>query len=153
MILLLAWLAGASPEAQIRGGDLDAWEDWDDWDDDYDTAAVPEPGLALSPEQRFRDVPLPTGLRTDPDRTYVFESASLQLAQLGYTTRHRKGELAQFFISECPAAGWELKNVLQTDIMELHFEKPGRELVVKLEDRGFFRGRQVTIRYTPQQGQ
>jgi len=79
----------------------------------YATPIVPEPGLALAPEQRFQDVPLPVGLDEDLERSFVFESPTLQVGRLVYGSRDTIAELTQFFIRECPTAQWQLRSVIE----------------------------------------
>ena len=111
---------------------------------------LPEPGLQLSPDQRFSDVPLPVGLKEDIDRSYVYESASLQIGRLVYTSRASINELSHFFLRECPAAGWELKSLRQAEgRTEMLFEKAGKRLEINVGNRGFGRGRELVINLTP----
>ena len=98
----------------------------------YEDAPVTAPGLQLSPEQRFADVPLPVGVHEDIEKTFVYETSDLQIGRLVYTTRAKVGELVAFYIRECPVSNWELQNVVQADGAELEFTKPGRRLEVKI---------------------
>jgi len=113
---------------------------------------LPEPGLQLAPDQRFSDVPLPVGLDEDMERTYVYESSTLQIGRMVYTTRHSINELADFFMREAPAADWSLQSLTQADGARLEFAKPGRRLVVSINNLGVPRGREVIIDLTPDDG-
>ena len=107
----------------------------------------------MSSTQRFADVPLPVGLSEDPDRTFVYESGSLMMGRMVYTTRASVAELAQFYIDSAPAASWKMTNIIQTGDAEIDFTKPGKKLVVKVQDLGRIKGRRLSLTYTPDGGQ
>lgn len=109
-------------------------------------------GLPLARTQRFKDVPLPSDLRQDLDRTYVYESGSLQIGRLVYTSKASVQELAQFYIRECPAAGWRLDRVLEAEGAQLIFTKPGKRLEVMVKPQGTARSRLLILNLTPEAG-
>lgn len=109
-------------------------------DTSMEAPVVVPPGLQLSAESRFADVPLPSGVREDAERTYVFESKTLQIGRMVYTLRSSVADVAQFYIRECPVSGWKLQRTLQADGAELVFEKPGKRLEVFVRDIGLARG-------------
>lgn len=109
-------------------------------------------GLALSSEQRFPDVPLPVGLTADPERTYAYDAKDLQIGRLVYTTRASVAELGQFYNLEAPAAGWKFERMVQADVLEIYFSKPGKRLTVTVRDLGLGRGRQLVLNYNPDSG-
>jgi hypothetical protein len=113
---------------------------------------VPEPGLALATDQRFKDVPLPVGVKEDLERSYVYESANLQIGRMVYTTREDVNSLAQFFIRECPSAQWQLEHVVQAGGADLEFRKPGKRLYVQIRNLGVTKGRLLIINLTPTEG-
>ncbi|MBI5094086.1 MAG: hypothetical protein HZB26_16790 [Candidatus Hydrogenedentes bacterium] len=115
-------------------------------------APAPEPGLKLAPEQRFKDVPLPSGVKEDLEHSYIYESQSLQIGKMAYTSKAGVNELAQFYIRECPAAGWKLDNVVQADGADLFFTKPGKRLTVIIRGGAITKGRSLTISLTPDAG-
>ena len=119
-------------------------------DDGVEVDVVLDDGLPLSVEQRFSDIPLPAQVREDLEHTYVFESPSLQIGRMVYTSRASVKELAQFFIRECPAADWELKNLMEADGVKLVFEKPGKRLVVEIRDQGVGRAKLLVLDLTPE---
>ncbi len=110
---------------------------------------VPETGLPLSTEQRFDDIPLPVDAREDLDRTYVYESKTLQIGRMVYTSKSSVNELAQFYIHECPAADWTLDNVLQANGARLVFSKPGKRLEVIIQPQGVGRSQLLILNLTP----
>jgi len=116
----------------------------------YDSPIVPEPGLALSSEQRFSDVPLPVGMKAIPRESYIYESSNLQVGRMVYKSRASVNELAQFYINETPMANWQFQHITQAqDGAELLFTKPDRTLKIGIKNRGFLRGRQLTLNLTP----
>jgi len=112
--------------------------------------APPEAGLALSPSQRFADVPLPQGVKEDPEKTFVYEDKTIQIGRMVYTSKASLNELAQFYIRECPAADWKLQNVIQADGADLLFLKAGKRLKVNVRDLGITKGRQLILTVTPE---
>ena len=113
----------------------------------------PEPGLALSPSQRFADVPLPIGAREDVDKTFVYEDKNLQIGRMVYTTRSTVNELAQFYINEAPTGAWKLVNNIQAGGQELQFVKLNKRLTVIVRDLGAPKGRQLWLTVTPEPAQ
>jgi hypothetical protein len=114
-----------------------------------DAPLVPEPGLATSPEQRFSDLPLPMGVKQDADRSFVYESNTLQIGRMVYTCKSSVNEISQFFIRECPSANWKLQNVTEAGGTQLIFTKPDRRLTVVVQNLGVARGRQITLLLVP----
>jgi len=115
----------------------------------YQAPVVESPGLALSPEQRFKDIPLPVGLKEDLDRTFVYQSSTLEVGRMVYSTRASVYDLAQFFLKECPTAGWKLRNVLEAEGKTLVFMKSGKELEIVVLPLGVTVGRRVSITLRP----
>ena len=113
--------------------------------------APPGTALPMAAEQRFRDVPLPTGLKEDANRSFVYQDAATAIGRMVYTTKAGMNELAQFYIQECPAADWELKHVIEAEGKELVFHKPGKQLIVQVRDLGVVRGRTLILTMTPTQ--
>lgn len=115
-------------------------------------AIVPDT-LPLSTDQRFKDVPLPADVNEDLERSYVFESADLQIGRMVYTSRATINELANFFIKECPAAEWRLESALQAAGGHiLVFKKLGKRLEVQVQNQGTGRSRMLILNLTPENG-
>jgi len=98
---------------------------------------------------RFKDVPLPQGVKEDEERTYVYESATIQVGRMVYTCKTPVTELAQFYIRECPSQGWSLENVLQAEGVQLAFKKPGKRLNVNIRPQGVGRPQLLVLTLTP----
>jgi hypothetical protein len=104
----------------------------------------------LSTEQRFKDIPLPVGLKEDLDRTFVYESGALQVGRMVYSSRASVNELAQFFLDQCPTAGWVRKNVIEAEGgKSFLYTKAGKRLEVVVQSVGVTLGRRVTLTLTP----
>ena len=116
----------------------------------YEAPILPEPGLPLSTEQRFPDIPLPADVKEDREPTFIVETATLQVGRMVYTSKATVNELAQFYIKECPAADWTLDRVIQADSTELVFTEPGKRLTVLVRDLGVARGRRLELILIPQ---
>lgn len=106
------------------------------------TSLVPGP-------QRFPDVPLPDGVKEDFERTYVYQSSTLQVGRMVYTLRADVNDIVQFYIKECPNHGWKLDNVLQGDGVQLNYSKPGKKLQVNIRPQGIGRPKQIVLTLTP----
>lgn len=118
----------------------------------YEAPLLEEPGLQLSTEQRFSDVPLPQGVKEDLKKSVIFESAQLQFGHMVYTSKASENELANFYIRECPAADWKLISSFTAAGHELLFTKPGKRLQVGVRSLGVGRGSQLTLRLVPETG-
>ena len=119
----------------------------------YAAPIVEQPGLALSPEQRFKDVPLPQGAKADLERTFVFESPALHVGRMVYTSRATLADLAQFYIREAPTGQWQLQDTMEAEkSVTLLFKKPGSRMVVQVQDIGIAKGRRLTVTVTPDGG-
>ena len=140
----------ADPTAQLDAKDAKNSKDLNDSKAPYDAPITPEPGLALSMDQRFKDIPLPIGLKEDPDRTFIYQSASLQVGRMVYTTHSTMNDLVAFFNRECPTAGWKLQDVLEADGKRLVFAKAGKRMEVQVQNIGISMGRRVSITLRPE---
>lgn len=116
------------------------------------TAAPTDNILPLSVQQRFSDIPLPADAREDLERTYVYESDRIQIGRMVYTSKSSVNDLAQFFIKECPVAGWQLGSVLQAEGAVLSFSKPTKRLDVRITPQGVGRSNLIVINMTPKEG-
>lgn len=114
------------------------------------SAPVSVSGLAASPQRRFKDIPLPNGLREDTQSTFVYDSKSVKIGKMVYTSKASVNELAQFYISNAPNSDWRLLSTTQADdSISLFFEKPGRRLNVDVKRRGIGRGNVLILTYLP----
>ena len=114
------------------------------------TNGITETGTTLVPgPQRFKDVPLPDKVKEDFDRSYVYESGSLQVGRMVYNIRADVNDIAQFYVKECPKHGWKLDNVIQGDGIQLNYSKEGKKLQVNIYPRGLIKPKQLILTLTP----
>ena len=97
-------------------------------------------GLIASVDTRFPDVPLPVGVKEDVERTFVYESSSLQIGRMVYTSKHAVNDVARFYMKESPKFNWTLTSVLQAEGAHLSFEKPGSRMLVVVRASGIVKG-------------
>jgi hypothetical protein len=109
-------------------------------------------GLVMAPNQRFKDVPLPTKAKEDSERSYVYESPNLQIGRMVYTIRADVNDIAQFYIDNCPAGDWKLVNIKQAaGGAEILFRKPGKKLEVSIIPLGLMQGKRLILHIVPDQ--
>lgn len=97
------------------------------------TPPPPKTGLEMASGQRFRDVPLPAKAKEDRERSFIYESASLQVGRMVYTIRASVNDLAQFYIDHCPAADWQRISTNEASGgVTMVFTKPGKRLEVSV---------------------
>lgn len=107
-------------------------------------------GSATGGPRRFPDVPVPEGADEDMQRTYSFESDSLQIGRLVYTVKDSPNNVAQFYIRECANMGWQLETALQANGVVLEFHRPGKRLWVTTQPTGVAnRSTLLILNYTP----
>jgi hypothetical protein len=107
-------------------------------------------GLQRAPAQRFPDVPLPLNVKEDTERTYVYETRSIQIGRMVYTVKESVNDVAQFYIRECPNYGWTMDSALQAEGIMLVFKQPGKRLLVSVTKTGLVdRGSLLILNYTP----
>ena len=104
-------------------------------------------------DRRFPDIPLPPGAREDLQRTYVYESGTIQIGRMIYSVKASVNEVAQFYIQQAPMDQWVLDNVMQAEGAQLLFTKPGKRLQVYIRDSGVTkRGVELILHMTPVDG-
>jgi hypothetical protein len=108
--------------------------------------------LPLSTEQRFKDIPLPASAKEDLARTYVYQSSTISVGRMVYTTRAAVGEIAQFYINQLPAADWHLERVTEAEGVNMIFTKPDKRLEVTIRPMGAGRGQELILHLTPEAG-
>jgi len=130
------------------GGDVPAMEGELEPLEPMPAPDVPD-GLPLSTRPRFNDVPVPAGVEEDFDRTYVYESSTLQVGRMVYTTREDVSDIASFYLREAPLVDWQLQSSLQAEGIHLMFEKPGKRLEVSIRPQGVGRSNLLILNLTP----
>lgn len=116
------------------------------------TTPVAGPGLVPSSTPRFKDVPLPMNAKEDPERTFVFQSSTLEMGRMVYSTKDDVNALLNFYIQESPNQGWTLQNVLEAQGKTLVYTKLGKRMEVNVQNLGMAKGRRLTITLIPDSG-
>lgn len=110
------------------------------------------PTLAIASRTRMRDVPLPEKAKEDLERTYVYESPTLQVGRMVYTIQAAVNDIAQFYIDTCPGADWRMVSVKQAaGGAELLFRKPGKKLEVSISPRALG-SKRLVVHLVPDEG-
>lgn len=117
------------------------------------TPAAPPSGLAVSAKPRFQEVPVPEKAKEDLERSYVYESKDIQIGRMVYDIRADVNEVANFYLENCPAAGWRLESVNEASGgVRILFTKPGKRLEVSVETVGFGRPKRLILHLVPEGG-
>jgi len=125
-VALSACQSGSGPFSKSGGGSSS------DLPPELATTSV-VPAMAVT---RFSDVPLPSNVSEVMERSYIYESHTLQIGRMVYETPHDVGKVAQFYIEEAPKHNWHLTNVLEANGTQLMFEKPGKRMWLNITPRG-----------------
>ena len=89
-----------------------------------------------APRRQFDDIPLPTGLTYQPDRSVMIESTAARAGQLVYRGRLEPVSLSDVMRSYLESNGWQ--NVSRTSTPEdtwLIYEKEGRAVEVHIYEK------------------
>jgi len=114
------------------------------------SASARPDSLQMATGQRIKDIPLPLKAKEDPDRTYVYESNTMQLGRMVYTVRASVNEIAQFYIDNMGAAGWERVDLNQSEGgTRILYRKPGKKLDIMVQPLGALRGQRLIIHLVP----
>src|SRR5882724_9360044 len=89
-----------------------------------------------APRPQFPDIPLPTGLTYQPDRSVVIESPSVKAAQLVYRGRLEPVSLGDAMRTQLEANGWRSvsRTTTTTDGTRQVYEKDGNALEVHIDE-------------------
>ena len=107
----------------------------------------PEEVIAVNPDLRFDDLPIPIGFLIDLRNSYAFQSPTTRVALLRYLGKDSTRSLIQFFIEQMPRYNWILLNQVEFDKVVLNFEKAQESCIVMIEPQR--RKTLVTISIAP----
>jgi hypothetical protein len=96
---------------------------------------------------RFDDVPVPEAMKMEHERSFVFQSESLEVGFLIYEGRLTPEDAAQFFVDSLPRAGWALLDVIEYNDITIKFDQPEKNLIIHISPK--FRGCVAKIILTP----
>lgn len=93
----------------------------------------PEEVIAVNPDLRFDDLPIPLGFLIDINNSYAFQNSETRAALLRYVGKGSLRSLLQFFIEQMPRYNWALLNQVEFEKIVLNFEKAGESCIVIIE--------------------
>ncbi len=108
----------------------------------------PEEVIAVNPDLRFDDLPIPIGFLIDINNSYAFQNPETRVALLRYVGKDSLQSLVQFFVEQMPRYNWILLNQVEFEKIILNFEKAQESCIVMIEPQ---RNKMlVTISIAPQ---
>lgn len=93
----------------------------------------PEEVMAVNPDLRFDDLPIPVGFLIDAKNSYAFQNPETRVALLRYFGRKPSQTLVQFFLEQMPRYNWVLLNQVEFEKIILNFEKAQESCIVMIE--------------------
>ena len=113
-----------------------------------DTGRLEETGNNSSPKEtikfRFEDVPVPSSMTLDEDKSFIFETKFIRAGILVYRGDFITSELISFFKKRMPEYQWELISSFEHRDTLMTFLKDGWSCVIHIFPKG-----KVTIRVGP----
>jgi len=107
------------------------------------------PVIVMTPE--FDDIPVPTKLSRDADRSFVYEAPSVTMGVITYTGYIKGDSLAKFFRNEMPKYEWQFLNAFsEGDKYLISFIKSDKSCMISVEESTL--STRVTIKVGPTQG-
>ncbi len=93
----------------------------------------PEEVMAVNPDLRFEDLPIPIGFLIDVKNSYAFQNPGSRVALLRYIGKDSAQHLIQFFVEQMPRYNWVLLNQVEFEKVLLNFEKADETCIVIIE--------------------
>ncbi len=93
----------------------------------------PDEIVAVNPDLRFDDLPVPVGFLVDLQSSYAFKNQETRVALLRYVGRQSTLNLIQFFTEQMPRYNWTLINQVEFEKIVLNFEKGRESCIVMIE--------------------
>jgi len=107
------------------------------------------PVIVMVPE--FDDIPVPTKLSRDADRSFVYEAPGVTMGVITYTGYIKGDSLAKFFRNEMPKYEWQFLNAFsEGDKYLISFIKSDKSCMISVEESTL--STRVTIKVGPTQG-
>ncbi|MEA3368913.1 MAG: hypothetical protein U9Q24_00945 [Candidatus Ratteibacteria bacterium] len=89
--------------------------------------------IAVNPDLRFDDLPIPTGFLIDITNSYAFQNQETRVALLRYAGKNSAQSLIQFFVEQMSRYNWVLLNQVEFEKIILNFEKARESCIVMIE--------------------
>jgi len=107
-----------------------------------------EPVISLIPE--FDDIPIPSELSRDEERSFVYEAPGVTMGVIGYSGYYKGGSIAKFFRNEMPKHEWQFLNAFsEGDKYLVNFIKSDKSCMISIEESSL--STRVTIKVGPTQ--
>ena len=91
--------------------------------------------IAVNPDLRFDDLPVPTGFLVDITNSYAFQNPETRVALLRYVGKDSLQSLIKFFVEQMPRYNWVLLNQVEFEKIILNFEKSRESCIVMIESQ------------------
>jgi len=107
------------------------------------------PVISMVPE--FEDIPVPSELSRDTDRSFVYEAPGVTMGVITYSGYYKGGSIAKFFRNEMPKHEWQFLNAFsEGDKYLISFIKSDKSCMISIEESSL--STRVTIKVGPTQG-
>lgn len=108
-----------------------------------------KPVVLMIPE--FDDIPIPSELSRDSDRSFVYEAPGVTMGVITYSGYVKGNSLAKFFRNEMPQHEWQFLNAFsEGDKYLVSFIKSDKSCMISVEESSL--STRVTIKVGPTQG-
>ena len=108
-----------------------------------------QPVISMIPE--FDDIPIPSELSRDEDRSFIYEAPGITMGVIGYSGYYKGGSIAKFFRNEMPKHDWQFLNAFsEGERYLINFIKADKSCLISVEEGSL--STRVTIKVGPTQG-
>lgn len=97
--------------------------------------------LETSQTARFNDLPVPSGFKFLPLKSFIFDAEKTRVGILEYTGKAFPYDIVKFYKKFMPDYGWRILNILEGKETLLSFKKEDEICIVKFG----YRGRKSTL--------
>ncbi len=105
-------------------------------------------GMALAPDFRIADIPVPAGFEFIRDHSFVFQNSDMDVGRIEYIGKKvNVADVAQFYLDEMGRYNWSLLTVTEHGTILILFDKPDKSCQVMLTTKG--RGALIQITFSP----
>ena len=85
---------------------------------------------------KFSDVPVPTGFKLLPQKSYSFESSGVRVGVLRYQGKANPDQVVNFYKEQMPMYNWNLLNVIEYGDRLINFDRENETCNVALLPKG-----------------
>jgi len=99
----------------------------------------------------FDDIPIPSELSRDNERSFIYEAPGVTMGVIGYSGYYKGGSIAKFFRAEMPKHDWQFLNGFsEGDKYLISFIKADKSCLINIEEGSL--STRITIKIGPTQG-